>query len=78
MSTKIQKFLNALPSIFGSHIVDFVRLDESAFAVRASSTSMFSSVQLYRMIGECEKLDLSFFVRSNYICGSHCVEFVIY
>ena len=78
METKIQKFQNALPSIFGTHTVDFVRLDEISFAVRSSQTCMICGTELYRLIGECEKLDLSFFVRSNFVNGSDCVEFVIY
>ena len=78
MDTKIQKFQNALLSIFSNHAVEFVRLDESSFAVRSSQTCMICGTELYRLIGECEKLDLSFFVRSNSVLGSDCVEFVIY
>ena len=78
MDTKIQKFQNALPSIFGTHTVDFVRLDEISFAVRSSKTCMLCGKELYGLITECEKLDLSFYVRSNIVSGFDCVEFVIY
>ena len=54
MKTKIQKFLNVLPSIFGSHTVDFVRIDESSFAVRSSRSCMFCGCELCELINVCK------------------------
>ena len=79
METKFQKFQNALPSIFGTHEVQFLSVDEVSACVRSHKTGMFCGCELVELIALAKKLDLHFYIRSYRIVnGMDCVEFVIY
>lgn len=78
METKFQKISNALPSIFGVGAVSFVQLDNESYAVRSSTISMFCSCELRKLIEHCDKIGLSFYVRSSIFNDCDVCEFVVY